>query len=48
MTSQLSQNPNTWELNVRLSRKRESDPGLSWYDKNEAPSIDLTFLDVAT
>jgi len=27
-----------WELYVKLNKRRQSDPGLSWYDHCEAPS----------
>ncbi|MFB2875580.1 hypothetical protein [Floridanema aerugineum] len=27
-----------WDLQIRLGKRRESDPAISWYDHCEAPS----------
>ncbi|MGQ9873528.1 hypothetical protein [Leptodesmis sp.] len=37
-------NPSTfaakvWDLQIRLDKRRQSDPAISWYDHCEAPSI---------
>ncbi|MCL1474640.1 hypothetical protein LAY57_28855 [Argonema antarcticum A004/B2] len=30
-----------WDLHIRLSKRRQSDPAISWYDHCEAPSTGL-------
>ncbi|MEH2297856.1 hypothetical protein [Nostoc sp.] len=38
MNSPFIQLMSIWELHVKLNKRRQSDPGLSWYDHCEAPS----------